>query len=278
VLPFALVAGWSTLVGTHTDRYVRAVAPLAHDPAVQNAVETRVATTVTGAITAQVPAGPLGDAAARAARGLVRGAVSQVVEGPAFPPAWRAGNRSVHREVIGVLSGSRSAHVDAQGRVELPLDPVVSPVLTAVGTKSGVPASAVPQVHTSIPLMKASDLQTARAAYAGVTKAGIWLPLLWAVLVLIAVVTSPRVGRTLSRLGVGSAVGLGLLAGVLALGRGWAVSRVPHSTGTLLGALWDAALHSLWHAIEIGLVISAAAVVVGWVLGLGGRGRAATSG
>lgn len=275
VLPFALVAGWSSLVGTHTDRYVRSVAPLAHDRGVQRAVEVRVTTSVTQAIRAQAPAGPLGDAAVQAAQGAVRSAVAQVVEGPAFATAWRTGNRSVHREVIGVLSGTRTAPVDAEGRVELPLDPVVRPVLTAMGNQHGLPASAVPEVHAWVPLMRATDLRTARQAYAGVNRAGVWLPVAWAVLVLLAIVTSPGVGRTLSRLGLGSAAGLGLLAGALVLGRGWAVGQVPHAAGTLVGALWDASLHSLWHALEIGLVLSAAAVVVGWVLGLGGGGRAA---
>src|SRR6476619_485634 len=114
--PLAGVAVWSKNLITNTDRYVRTVAPLARDPAIQAAVADKITAEifanldVTGLTNEAVDALSTRGLPPRVATGLhalseplsdgvqsfVRTEVGKVVASDAFADAWVTANRSAH--------------------------------------------------------------------------------------------------------------------------------------------------------------------------------------
>ena len=118
--PLAGVAVWARNQVTNTDRYVRTVAPLATDPAIQTAVADQITTQVfayldvqgltnqtVDALAAQGIrpqladrlrgfAGPL----ASGIQSLVRTEVNKIVQSQAFADAWVQANRVAHQALV----------------------------------------------------------------------------------------------------------------------------------------------------------------------------------
>jgi hypothetical protein len=123
--PLSGVAVWAKNQVTNTDRYVATVAPLASDPAIQNAVADKV----TAEIFAHLDVAGITNQAvdALAERGLpplvatqlhalsgplssgvqsfVRTEVGKVVASDAFAEAWLTANRAVHEALVAALTG-----------------------------------------------------------------------------------------------------------------------------------------------------------------------------
>jgi hypothetical protein len=276
LLPLALLSGWVAGVVTDTDRYVATVAPLATDPVVKRAAiraldreAMRVVDRTAGRsdLERYLEAAGYGDlvvsgsaAISSAARdqvaAVVHLAVRSGVESPAFARAWRAANRSAHEELVAVLEGDDRL-VSRDGRVSIELGTVLDTITASLVDQGLVPAGVVPEVRTSFNLVRATDLRKARAAYAMLDAAGFWLPLIWLVSVLLAVVASTGRRRTLRRLAVGSLVGVLCLAAAVALLRHVLTGRSPDPEVT--GAVWDVVTAGLTRSC---LVAGAVAAVV----------------
>jgi hypothetical protein len=123
--PLAGVAVWARNQVTNTDRYVRTVAPLASDPAIQQAVADQITTqiftyldvrgltnqTVDALAERGLPprladqlqgfAGPL----ASGIQGFVRTEVDKIVQSQAFADAWVQANRVAHQALVKALTG-----------------------------------------------------------------------------------------------------------------------------------------------------------------------------
>ena len=116
VFTITVPAAWGARTVLNTDRYVATVAPLAQDPAVQQAIATRLTDEVFEALNVQdlisstlssigeratLLAGPL----TNALRGFVQDQVLKVVQSDAFETFWVQANRFVHTQVLAVLRG-----------------------------------------------------------------------------------------------------------------------------------------------------------------------------
>ena len=133
--PASIVATWARDEISNTDRYVQTVAPLAKDPAVQQAIVDRVTTELFTRINVQ---GVTKDAVdALAAQGLpprvsqslsalsvplaggirsfITTQVTKLVESNAFADAWVAANREAHTQMVAVLSGEGTNEVSVRG-------------------------------------------------------------------------------------------------------------------------------------------------------------------
>ena len=147
--PLAGVAVWARNQVTNTDRYVRTVAPLASDPAIQTAVADQITAQVftyldVRGLTDQTVdalaeqgvrpqladrlrgfAGPL----ASGIQGFVRTEVAKIVQSQAFADAWVQANRVAHQALVKALTGQGDGAVTVEGdTVTLNLAPFIETV------------------------------------------------------------------------------------------------------------------------------------------------------
>ncbi|WP_122816879.1 hypothetical protein [Nocardioides pantholopis] len=252
LLPVAIASTWTASVATDTDRYVDTVRPLAADEAVQRAVERRL----TGRVLAAVDGTALGDRFGDTLGTVARSAVRRVLESPAFEDAWAEANRAAHEQVVRELEDDQ----DASRGMSISLAPVARAVLRELG----VPAPATP-VDVSIQVLDAEELDRASAAYRLVDRLGRVLPVVWVVLVVLALLLARRRMGALARLGVGSALTSLALIGAVWLLRGYLAGRAPALDQDVVEQVWWAATADLRTA---SLIAAAAGAVVALGAGL----------
>jgi hypothetical protein len=232
--PLAGVAVWARNQVTNTDRYVRTVAPLASDPAIQRAVADQI----TAQIFTYLDVQGLTDQAvdALAARGLrpqladqlrgfaaplasgiqsfVRTEVDKIVQSQAFADAWVQANRVAHQALVKALTGQGGEAVTVEGdTVNLNLAPFIETVKARLVEGGFGLAERIPEVNASFVLFDVKNLTRARSAFNLLNTLGIWLPIIAIVLLGIGVVVAKDHRRALAGAAVGVAVamlGLGL--------------------------------------------------------------------
>lgn len=255
VLPLAMVAVWLVAVVDDTDRYVRTVSPLAEDPRVLAAVERSLTQRVVAEVEAR--GGAVGGLVAGRLEDRVADGVRLVVRSPQFRPAWDAANAAAHEELVAGLRPGADAP-----DVSLDLGRVLDAVVEEVGDSLPVAVSP-PQVEAPVTVLEGQQVTRARAAYQGLTAAGVVLPVAWVVLVALALLVAKRRGRVLALLGAGSAATLLLMLLALERVRDRAVAAVPGSDRALSAAVWDGVTTDLRLALWGAAAAAAVLAVVG---------------
>jgi hypothetical protein len=206
------VAAWAHREISSTDTYVSTVAPLASDPAVQEAVSTRVAdeviarlnipelTALTIDALEQRGLGPRATAALAAIRTPLEGAIDnfirtqvrQLIASDVFAEAWTAANREAHTQLVAVLTGDTgSSSVDVSGTtVSINLAAVVDAVKAELVDRGFQLASRIPKVDASFVLIESADLPKAQNGFRLLQHLTIVLPALVAALLAVAVAVS----------------------------------------------------------------------------------------
>ena len=246
--PLAGVAVWARNQVTNTDRYVRTVAPLASDPAIQQAVADQITAqiftyldvqgltnqTVDALATRGLPpraadqlrglAGPL----ASGIQGFVGTEVNKIVQSPAFAEAWVQANRVAHQALVKTLTGQGDGAVTVQGdTVTLNLAPFIETVKARLVEGGFGLAARIPEVDASFVLFDVKNLTRAQAAFNLLNTLGIWLPVIAIVLLGIGVAVAKGHRRALVGAAVGVAVGMLVLALSLAVFRTIYLDAVP---------------------------------------------------
>jgi hypothetical protein len=237
LLPLAALSTWTATVVGDTDAYVDTVAPLAEDPVVQDAAADRMVDLVNE----QVPLGP--------AEATVKQAALVVVEGPQFPPVWRSANRAAHQELLRILEDDQ-----AKGDVTIQLGDLVAPMARSLG--QGQLATQVSELNPTFTVASSENLQQARDGYTVLEMLGAWLPLVWVILVALALLVARHRRRTGVWLGIGSAITLGLLLPFLALVEDEVVDSVPARDQGLARAVWDVVTEDLRSGVAVGIGVS----------------------
>lgn len=272
LLPVALSSAWLATVVTDSDSYVDTVGPLASDSTVQRAAADRLEGSAITTVEAAT-----GRRLDERGRGQVAASVGQAVESPEFESVWRAANRGAHGEAVRILEDEGDRPVTNDGRVVVELGPVLDSVARALEQRGLVDAAAVPPVEASVPLVRATDLDRARALYGLLDAAGFWVPALWVVLVVLTLLVAAERRRAAGWLAAGSIGGLLLLVLALVMARGVLVSELGSSgEDELVRAIWDVLVARLYWAIGVGFVIAVAVLVLVAVLGRRGRYRPVT--
>ncbi|MER6047637.1 hypothetical protein ABT168_09250 [Streptomyces sp. NPDC001793] len=246
LLPLSLAAVWARTELTDTDRYVAAVAPLARDPAVQNAIVDDV----TNGVMPHVRLDGLLKAVPRAERPALRRKftrgirefvdkqVRQVVTGRTFPAVWTGVHRTAHR----ALDGSLAASGDAP--VTLDLSPVIERVrhqLSGNGLGLDI-VRKVPPTGVSIVLLKSPDVPRLRAGFQAARRGALLLPPASALCLLGGLLLSRRRRRALICAAAGCAVTCALLAAALALLRSRLLDALPAAVSRPAADAYTAAL------------------------------------
>ena len=246
--PLAGVAVWARNQVTNTDRYVRTVAPLAADPAIQAAIADQITTQVFTYLDVQGLTNQAVDALAERGirpqladrlRGLagplasgiqsfVRTEVGKIVASDAFADAWVQANRVAHQALVKALTGQGDGAVTvANDTVSVNLAPFIQTVKQRLVASGFGLAARIPEVNASFVLFDVKNLTRAQAAFNLLNTLGIWLPIIAIVLLGIGVAVAKDHRRALVGAAVGVAVGMLVLALSLAVFRTIYLDAVP---------------------------------------------------
>jgi hypothetical protein len=292
--PLAGVAVWARNQVTNTDRYVATVAPLAQDPAIQQAVTDQITaqifsyidiqaltTQVVDALSARVEGRGLPPQAAAALAGLagpvangvqgfVRTQVERVVQSDAFADAWVQANRVAHDALVAALTGEGGGAVTVAGdTVTLNLAPFIQTVKQRLVAQGFTLAARIPAVDKSFVLFQSQDITRARRVFNLLNTLGVWLPVIALLLLGLGVYVARDHRRALVGAGLGVAAAMVVLALGLAVFRsiyldGVPASVLPHDAAAVL---YDTVVRFLRAGLRtvlvLGLVVAAGAFVTG---------------
>jgi hypothetical protein len=238
--PLSVVAVWTKNQVTNTDRYVRTMAPLASEPAIQSALTDRITTAVFASVDVKglynqavdvlAKQGLRPDRAAQlqsfavpVANGVesfTHSQVAKVVSSAAFANAWVQVNRQAHAALVKAMTGKGGGAVTIQNNtVTLNLGPLLHTAkqqLTASGFNL---AAKIPETNATFALFQADKITKARGAFNLLNKLGIWLPIIVLALIALGVYVAKRHRRAL----IGACLGVG--AGMIVLALGLAIFR-----------------------------------------------------
>jgi hypothetical protein len=288
--PLAGVAVWARNQVTNTDRYVRTVAPLATDPAVQTAVADQITAQVftyldvqgltNQAVDALAEQGVRPQAADRlrgfagplasGTQSFVRTEVGKIVQSQAFADAWTQANRVAHQALVKALTGQGDRAVTvANDTVSVNLAPFIQTVKQRLVDSGFGLAARIPEVDASFVLFDVKNLTRAQAAFNLLNTLGIWLPVIAIVLLGVGVAVAKDHRRALAGAAVGVAVGMLVLALSLAVFRTVYLDAVPAAVlpHDAAAAAYDTIVWylrlGLRAVLVLALVVAAGALVTG---------------
>ncbi|MFF9768569.1 hypothetical protein ACF1GT_18475 [Streptomyces sp. NPDC014636] len=285
--PLAVVAAWAADEVGDTDRYVATVAPLASDPAVQNAVADRVTDALMTRI--DLPAlladaapqdrprlrkalgGRLGDSLEGAVRSFVHDKARAVAASDAFRTVWTQANRGIHSSLDKALTGAGGGAVQLKGdTVALDLGPLVDRVKQRLVAAGMTAAGRIPAVHTDFTLVRSEQIGKAKTYVRLLQIAGNWLPVLAVLLVAAGVLLSVRRRRALVAGCLGVAVATGVLGVALRVFRVLYLDRLPADVSQdAAGAVYDALTHFLRTSVRMVVALAVVVALGAWLTGPG---------
>jgi hypothetical protein len=289
--PLAGVAVWARNQVTDTDRYVATVAPLASDPAIQQAITDQITNQVftyidvqgltTQAVDALTERGSLPPRladqlqalAAPIANGIqsfTRTQVAKIVQSQAFADAWVQANRLAHDELVKALTGEGGGAITVKNdTVSINLAAFIQTVKQQLVASGFTLAERIPAVNASFVLFQSEDITRARSAFNLLNTLGNWLPVIALILLAIGVYVAKDHRRALIGAGLGVAVGMLLLALGLAIFRSVYLDAVPANVlpHDAAAVLYDTIVRFLRAGLRtilvLGLVVAAGAFLTG---------------
>ncbi|ATW49019.1 hypothetical protein [Streptomyces peucetius] len=295
--PLAVVAAWVQDTVSDTDRYVQTVAPLASEPAVQDAVINRLTdrvvdnvdvAAVTDSLTkalqdAGAPPRVVEGAEAleaplrNAVRTVVDRTVTRVITSDTFQQVWEGANRRSHAAVVNMLTGDREGALRAEGdTVQLDVGEVVDQVRERLVDAGFEKAAAIPDTDRTITLFETEELGKAQDTMRLLDVLGTWLPVLTVVLAVLAVWTAPAHRVMLMITATGAGVMMVVLLVALAVVRRVYLDSVPPAAlpTDAAAAIYDTFVRFLRDSTRTLLVVAVITALVAYLYGPGRPARA----
>ncbi|MFI6009211.1 hypothetical protein ACIBAG_10305 [Streptomyces sp. NPDC051243] len=290
LVPVALITVWVHDIALDTDRYVETVAPLATEPAIQDAAVNRISQAVDVRIDGDQAAAELADwlksqglppRATAAVRGLgpqidsaVDGAVNRVVtrivHSDAFATTWKNANERAHNAVVHALTGEgRGAVGVAGGTVTLDVGTVVEEVKQQLVDAGLSPAEHIPEVDKQLVLFQSEELEKIRDGAELLDEVGYWLPVLTVLIGAAGVLLARRRRRVLARTALGAAFACLVVVVALVVVRRFYLDHLPAAvqSDAAAAAVFDTLLRFLKYAlvttIVLGVVVALGAYLIG---------------
>jgi len=288
--PLCVVTVWVHDIALNTDRYVSTIAPLATDPAIQDAAVNRITQAVgvrvdgveiTSEISGWLKSQGLPPRAADAVKQLapqldstvenvVGRAATRFVQSDAFETVWIGANRSAHSAVVHALTGrGRGAVGVDDGTVTLDVGSAVDKVKEQLVAAGVSPAAKIPAVDRQMVLFQSDQLARIRTAARVFDAVGNWFPVLVVVIAAAGILLARRRRRALARTALGAAAGCLVLLVVLAVARHFYLDHLPAQVQSpaAAAAVFDTLLRflkvSLRTVLVLGLVVATGAYLVG---------------
>jgi hypothetical protein len=289
--PLSVAAVWASTQISDTERYVQTVAPLADDPAVQQAIADDVTQAVLEAIDVETLTTELLTAlgqqenmpprlgallpglAAPISNGVesfTRDQVGRFVASPQFAALWEQVNRVAHQQIVTLLEGTGGGAVTAQGdQITLNLGPIITAVKERLVARGFTVASRIPAIDRAFVLVQSGSISDAQAYYRLLNTLGTWLPVVALALFAGGVFLARDRRRALLRGSLGFVAGMIVLGLGLAIGRTFYLAAVPPDllSSEAAGSIFDTLVRFLRSGLRavavLGLVLALAAFVTG---------------
>jgi hypothetical protein len=213
LVPATIAARYARGELLNTDRFVATVAPLATDPAVQNALAERITDQVithidlpalinqaTTAINLRganalgnLVSGPLTDWL----RSFIYKHVRKFVTSATFASLWATVTRLAHQGVNHLLTGSKGGAITAtDGSIVLNIGPIVDAAKTALVNDGFALAAKVPSTDVSYTLFQSDQITKAQGYVRLLNRLATWLPWITLLIFALAVWLAPSRRRT----------------------------------------------------------------------------------
>ncbi len=260
----------------NTDAYVSTVAPLADDPAIQSAVAHRVSqrliarTNVNQQVKQALPAkaGFLATPITAGLQNVTEQITLKLVQSPHFHTLWIAANRSTHKQVVALLTGSKEGALQSSnGQVTLDLSQVESQAKKALDAKGitvfdKVPSNKGPQLV----LFRSTQVAKAQRLTRFLNHLALVLPIVTLLCFAGSVLLNRDRRRGLVRAATGLALSMALVLVVASLGRNQVLNSLdPSQSKPAAAAVIDAVSALLLDSVRT-LAIVAAIVAIGGAL------------
>ena len=268
-----------------TDKYVETVAPLARDPAVQDAITNRltdefmtkldvaglVQQLATGLEQRGAPSvlsnvvGPV----TSGVRSFISDLIHKVVTSSQFATAWDTANRIAHQEIDDVLTTGKGQFLTANGtQVSLDAGSILTMAKQRLVDSGFTLASKVPDTSITVPLFQAKELPRIRTAVTLLNTLAWVLPLIAVVLLGLAVLVAPNRRRGLLLGAITFAIVLLVMLAALAIVRTYYLNHLPDtSSPDAARVIYDTATRFLVQAIQTLVVLFLVVAVLCWVFG-----------
>jgi hypothetical protein len=285
-VPLSALAVWVNSEVGDTDRYVATVAPLASDPAVQNAAANRITSVVMQQIDLKrlldefAPqdrprldqllnrlSGPL----TSGIESLVHSTAEKVVRSDAFEKVWTDANRRIHDSLDKALTGQGGGAVKlTNDTVAIDLAPIIDRVKQRLVDAGLTIAAKIPEIHTDFTVVRSDKVGKIRTAFRLLQLVGFWLPIVTVVLAAAGVLLAVRRRRALV------AAALGFAAAALVLGAGLTIFRaiyldaLPASVSQqAAGTVYDTLIRFLRKTVRAVFVLGVIVALGAWLSGPG---------
>lgn len=285
--PLAAVAAWAADEVDDTDRYVATVAPLASDPAVQAAAANRVTdvamqhldlpTLLEGAAPENRPLlekalGKLGGTLENAVRSFVRDKAQDVIASDVFQRIWVDANRQIHSTLDKALTGGGGAVKINNQSVTVDLAPVVARVKQRLVDEGMTAAARIPEVHTDFTVLRSDKLGEMRTYLRVLRIAGLWLPVLVALLVAAGVLLAVHRRRVLVAAVLAVAVAMLVLGLALTVFREVYLGALPDTVSQpAAAAVYDTLTRYLRTSVRRVVALAVVIALAAWLTGPGRR-------
>ena len=288
--PLSVVAVWAKSEVTDTERYVSTVAPLAADPAIQQAVSDRVTQEVLtyidipaltqeaiDAISANRDLKPrqtaaldsLGGALDSGIEGFVGDQVANIVQSDIFDEFWTEANTRAHQRLNQVLSGDTSGPVSIEGNdVTLDVGQVIAQVKQRLLDRGLTIAEKIPVVNSEMVIFQSDNLAAAQRAYSLLNALGLWIPIAAAVLAILGVLIANDRRKAVLGVGIGLAIATVLAAVAVVVIRGEYLNALPPTVNraaatSFFDILTTYLVQTLWAGLAAAVVIVLGALLTG---------------
>jgi hypothetical protein len=247
--PLSVASVWASSVISDTDRYVETVAPIADDPAVQDALAAEITTAVfenldvegittealqtiadqpdvTPRVASLLPtlAVPLTDGI----ESFTRDQVDSFMASDQFASLWVEVNTAAHEQVVKLLGGQQGGAVSAQGdQITLNLGPIIEAVKQRLVDRGFGLANNIPAVDKTFVLAESEAITRAQGFYSALNTLGVWLPVIALLFLAGGVLLARDRRRALVKGALGVAVSMVVLGVALSLVRMYYVDTTP---------------------------------------------------
>jgi hypothetical protein len=283
LVALTLIAWFVRATVLNTDRYVDAMAPIAHSTAVQqavadkldNAIETRV--DFDSLLRSALPpkADPLAPALATGLQQAIRSRIDDFVRSDRFPELWNEANRRVHSRVVELITTGQSKRLTLEGdTVYLDLSPAVDRVKQALSDRGlqRLADAIPPTVDGRVTLLTSDGFVKARKGVNLLQTLAIVLPIL-ALLCLGGHIwlSRPR-RRGLLRVGLGLIVTALLMLALVGIGRTLYLDAINADVLPRQAAadIFDALLSLLREAIRVVVIVAVVVALLALLIGRAG--------
>jgi hypothetical protein len=289
--PLSVVSVWARSQVSDTDRYVETVAPLADDPAIQQAVAAQITNQVfqyidvkgltTQAFDALAQQGTLPPALSQqlqalavpltnGVRSYVEGQVLNAVSSDVFAQAWAEANRSAHEQLVAALTGEGGSAVQIENNtVTVKMATLLAAVKERLVNSGFQLAERIPSVNAEFTIFQSADVGKVQRGYSILNTLGFWMPFICLLLAGLGIYLARNHRLAFFWTGLGLAAAMFLTGAALTLARQVYLDGVPPEVlpPDAAAVLYDTFIRFLRDAIRsaalIGLFAAAGAFLTG---------------